>query len=81
MAISSRVPLSPLSIAVLAGGESAERAVSLESGAAVARALTRRGHRVTPVDPSATRLDQLPWDRFDVAFLALHGTFGEDGQV
>ena len=68
-------------IAVLAGGESAERAVSLESGAAVARALRERGHQVTEIDPADTDLTAVEWGNLDVAFLALHGPFGEDGQV
>ena len=69
----------PLHIAVLRGGPSAEREVSLRSGDAVARALRSLGHRVDEVDP-------LPADPAipagtDVVFLALHGTYGEDGTV
>jgi len=71
----------PMRIAVLAGGESAERAVSFQSGAAVARALHGRGHQVTQIDPADTDLTAVEWGNFDVAFLALHGPFGEDGQV
>ena len=74
-------PLDPMRIAVLAGGESAERAVSLQSGAAVTRALSERGHQVTKIDPAGTDLAAVDWDDFSVAFLALHGPFGEDGQV
>ena len=74
-------PLPSLRIAVLAGGDSAERPVSLESGSAVTKALQQRGHRVTQIDPAATLLDQVSWPGYDVAFLALHGAFGEDGQV
>ncbi|HUG91012.1 MAG TPA: D-alanine--D-alanine ligase [Planctomycetaceae bacterium] len=73
--------LGPARVAVLAGGDSSERAVSLESGAAVAQALAGRGHDVTPIDPAGTSLAGVDWPRFDVAFLALHGRFGEDGQV
>ena len=74
-------PLGSLRIAVLVGGDSAERPVSLESGAAVAGALRGRGHRVTSIDPADTPLSQVAWREYDVAFLALHGRFGEDGQV
>lgn len=72
---------SPLRIALLCGGNSAERAISLQSGAAVETALRCRGHGVTVIDPRETDLRTLEWSAFDVAFLALHGTFGEDGQV
>ncbi|HEY2895278.1 MAG TPA: hypothetical protein VGJ16_13730, partial [Pirellulales bacterium] len=71
----------PLRIAVLAGGESAERDVSLRSGAAVAEALELAGHAVTVFDPAAIALDQVSWAEFDVAFIALHGGAGEDGRV
>ena len=73
--------LDPTRIAVLAGGTSAEREISLESGAQVASALIERGHAVTLIDPRDTDLSQVGWSAFDVAFLALHGTFGEDGGV
>lgn len=74
-------PLNPLRVAVLAGGNSAERSISLKSGAAVSNALAARGHEVVTVDPSVTSLDTYDWGNIDVAFLALHGTFGEDGGV
>ena len=61
------------------GGPSAEREVSLRSGAAVAKALRSRGHEVYEIDPKDGRFD-LP-KKTDVVFLALHGTFGEDGTV
>lgn len=69
----------PLRILVLRGGPSAEREVSLRSGAAVARALAGAGHSVTELDPVPGRL-VVPTGT-DVVFLALHGTYGEDGQV
>jgi D-alanine-D-alanine ligase len=72
---------SSLRIAVLAGGDSEERAVSLKSGAAVEAALTSRGHRVLHLDPAIVELSGIDWSQFDVAFIALHGRFGEDGQV
>jgi D-alanine-D-alanine ligase len=68
-----------LNIAVMLGGPSAEREVSLRSGAAVAKALRSLGHDVTEVDPKDGQFDLPP--KTDVVFLALHGTYGEDGTV
>ena len=68
-------------IAVLYGGCSAEREVSLESGRTVADALTARGHAVQLIDPAVTNVAELDREQFDCAFIALHGTYGEDGQV
>ncbi|MBC8114966.1 MAG: D-alanine--D-alanine ligase, partial [Candidatus Saccharimonas sp.] len=68
-------------VAVLAGGDSDERTISLQSGAAVQQALTARGHLALHLDPSVVDLAGVDWRQFDVAFLALHGQFGEDGQV
>jgi D-alanine-D-alanine ligase len=68
-----------LTIAVLLGGPSAEREVSLRSGAGVARALRLLGHTVHEVDPKDGTF-VLPAGT-DVVFLALHGTYGEDGTV
>jgi len=68
-----------LNITVLLGGPSAEREVSLRSGAAVAAALRSLGHNVTEVDPQHPSW-ALP-SRVDVVFLTLHGTYGEDGTV
>lgn len=68
-------------VAVLAGGDSDERTISLQSGAAVQQALTVRGHLALHLDPSVVDLAGIDWCQFDVAFLALHGQFGEDGQV
>ncbi|MEM9193521.1 MAG: D-alanine--D-alanine ligase [Myxococcota bacterium] len=68
-------------VGILMGGLSAEREVSIQTGGAVFGALTSRGHRCTRiyVDHDIDRvLRQTP---IDVAFLALHGTFGEDGCV
>ena len=68
-----------LNITVMLGGPSAEREVSLRSGAAVAKALRSLGHNVTEVDPKDGQFDLPP--KTDVVFLALHGTYGEDGTV
>lgn len=69
---------SPRRICVFLGGPSAEREVSLRSGAAVVRALRELGHAVTEVDPVGAW--SLPAGT-EVVFLALHGTYGEDGAV
>jgi D-alanine-D-alanine ligase len=68
-----------LKITVMLGGPSAEQEVSLRSGAAVAGALRSRGHDVFEVDPKNGSFI-LP-DETDAVFLALHGTYGEDGTV
>ncbi|MEN9674147.1 MAG: D-alanine-D-alanine ligase [Verrucomicrobiota bacterium] len=68
-----------LQVTVLLGGPSAEREVSLRSGAAVAAALRSLGHHVWEVDAQPGAL-AIPAGT-DVAFLALHGTYGEDGTV
>ncbi|MBN1489695.1 MAG: D-alanine--D-alanine ligase [Phycisphaerae bacterium] len=70
----------PLRITVLRGGPSAEREVSLKSGRAVAAALRLLGHRVFEADISPADLRALD-EPADVVFIALHGTFGEDGQL
>ena len=71
----------PLHIAVLMGGWSAEREVSLMSGAGVAEALESLGHRVTRIDMGRDVALQLAQARPDLVFNALHGTPGEDGSV
>lgn len=72
---------SSLRIAVLSGGDSDERTISLKSGQAVESALRERGHSVLQLDPAIVELSGVDWSQFDVAFIALHGRFGEDGQV
>jgi D-alanine-D-alanine ligase len=68
-------------VAVLKGGSSLERTVSLRSGARVEDALARLGHEVLPIDVGADLVDRLQAERPDVAFVALHGRGGEDGTV
>ncbi|MCD4699583.1 MAG: D-alanine--D-alanine ligase [Phycisphaerae bacterium] len=70
-----------LDITVLMGGPGGERPVSIMSGRAVADALERCGHRVTRADISPDDTSALDREGIDVVFIALHGTFGEDGQV
>jgi D-alanine-D-alanine ligase len=68
-------------VAVLKGGSSLERTVSLRSGARVEDALQRLGHDVVGVDVGADFVDRLVSGSFDAAFVALHGRGGEDGTV
>jgi D-alanine-D-alanine ligase len=68
-------------VAVLKGGRSLERQVSLRSGARVEDALVRLGHAVIPIDVGPDLVDRLRTEAPDVAFVALHGRGGEDGTV
>lgn len=68
-------------IAVLMGGISPEREVSLRSGNAVAKALTDAGFNVCCIDVKDEKIHELDTMEIDVAFIALHGYFGEDGGV
>ncbi len=68
-------------VAVLLGGKSAEREVSLKSGGMVLKALRARGVDAYPFDPAERGLDALIDEKFDRVFIALHGRFGEDGTV
>jgi D-alanine-D-alanine ligase len=68
-------------IAVLKGGRSLERQVSLKSGGRVEDALERLGHDVLPIDVGADLVERLLAARPDLAFVALHGRDGEDGTV
>ena len=68
-------------VAVLMGGFSSERDVSLNSGAAIVAALQSRGIDAHPFDPKAQDIVQLKALGFQTAFNTLHGTYGEDGTV
>src|ERR671934_344691 len=70
-----------MKVAVLLGGKSAERDVSLKSGGMVLAALRSRGVDAQPFDPAERGLDALIDERFERVFIALHGRFGEDGTV
>lgn len=70
-----------MKVAVLKGGSSLERPVSLRSGARVEDALARLGHDVVAIDVGPDFVDRLIAERPDVAFVALHGRGGEDGTV
>jgi D-alanine-D-alanine ligase len=66
-------------VAVLLGGKSGEREVSLKSGNAVLSALLRQGVDAHAFDPAIQQLDEL--NAFDRVFISLHGRFGEDGTI
>jgi D-alanine-D-alanine ligase len=68
-------------VAVLMGGKSAEREVSLKSGGMVLKALQSRGVDAHAFDPRERSLEDLLKERFARAFIALHGRFGEDGTL
>lgn len=68
-------------VAVLLGGRSAEREISLQSGEAVLAALRRSGVDAYPFDPADQGLEMLLQQDFKRAFITLHGRFGEDGTI
>ena len=68
-----------MKVAVLKGGRSLERGVSLRSGARVEDALERLGHEVVALDVGGDLVKRLEAERPDVAFVAMHGVGGEDG--
>lgn len=68
-------------IGVLLGGLSAEREVSLKSGAAVHQALVAHGYNTVAIDVGRDLADVLKREGVEVAFIALHGRYGEDGCV
>lgn len=74
-------PLKQQKIAVLLGGTSAEREVSLNSGSAVLEALRKQGYDAHPIDPKETAVANLKELGFDRAFNILHGRGGEDGVI
>ncbi len=70
-----------MKVAVLKGGRSLERGVSLRSGARVEDALERLGHEVLSIDAGPDLVKRLSGEQPDVAFVAMHGVGGEDGTV
>jgi len=68
-------------VAVLMGGRSAEREISLKSGTMVLAALIKSGVDAHAFDPRDESLETLKSQRFDRAFIALHGRLGEDGTI
>ena len=72
---------SDLKVAVLAGGIGQERSVSLQSGECVTEALKQAGFEVVLADIIPENMEILDDESIDVFFIALHGQFGEDGQL
>lgn len=70
-----------MKIAVLYGGTSGEREVSLSSGKGIIQALKNNGHEVTGIDFHPERLEEIIELNVDLVFIGLHGKFGEDGRV
>jgi len=70
-----------MNVAVLQGGRSLERGVSLRSGSRVTEAMAGLGHHVVELDPGPDLVERLEAERPDVAFIALHGIDGEDGTI
>jgi D-alanine-D-alanine ligase len=66
-------------VGMLMGGGNSEHEVSLKTGAALARALRSRGYQVTDILVGEDLAEVLLRTRIDVAFVALHGRWGEDG--
>jgi len=71
----------PKHIAVLMGGMSKEREVSLSTGAGVCKHLKAMGYKVSAIDMDENVAEKLKKAKPDVAFIALHGTYGEDGRI
>ena len=63
------------------GGVSAEREISLRTGKAIAKALTERGYGVCPIDVGYDIAERLISEQIRIAFITLHGRFGEDGTI
>lgn len=77
----SKYPTQHGKVAVLYGGSSAERDISIQSGAAVLGALLKSGVDAHPFDPSEQGLHKLLENEFQRAFIVLHGRLGEDGTI
>ncbi len=70
-----------MNIAVLLGGNSPEREISLRSGDAIANALIKLGHKVTKIDAILNEIEDTDFGSYDNVFIALHGGDGENGNV
>jgi D-alanine-D-alanine ligase len=73
--------LKKMKIGVLLGGRSSERDISLKSGNAVLGSLMRSGYNAIAVDASKNLVEKLKKEKIQVAFIVLHGRWGEDGTV
>jgi D-alanine-D-alanine ligase len=69
------------SIAVLMGGRSLEREISIKSGQRISNALRNLGYEVTKLDVDQSIIDNLKAEKYDLAYIALHGKDGEDGTI
>ncbi len=81
MSLLSREEMQKKKIAVLMGGLSAEREISLRTGNASLKALQQLGYNAVGIDAGIDLPQQLQAQQVEVAFIALHGRFGEDGRV
>ncbi|WP_226579410.1 D-alanine--D-alanine ligase [Halobacillus litoralis] len=70
-----------MKIAVLYGGTSGEREVSLSTGKGIIKALENKGHEVTSIDFSPEKIQEILKLNVDLVFIGLHGRFGEDGKI
>ncbi|MCP3025832.1 D-alanine--D-alanine ligase [Halobacillus sp. A5] len=70
-----------MKVAVLYGGVSGEREVSLSTGKGIIQALKNKGHQVIGIDFDPSKIDQLIDLKVDLVFIGLHGRFGEDGRI
>ena len=70
-----------MKIAVLYGGISGEREVSLASGKGIITALEKNGHNVVPIDFHPNKLEEIISLNVDLVFIGLHGKYGEDGKI
>ncbi|WP_225410890.1 D-alanine--D-alanine ligase [Stigmatella hybrida] len=81
MSVLSKSELKTKRVGVLLGGLSSEREVSLRTGAAVSKALRSLGYDVVEIDVGKDVAARLAAEKVDVAWLALHGRYGEDGAI
>ncbi len=68
-------------VGVLMGGLSREREISLKTGNAISKALIEKGYKVCPIDVDEGIAERLIKEKIEVAFIALHGRYGEDGTI
>lgn len=73
--------LKDLKIGVLMGGLSSEREISLKSGSAIYNELKKHNHRVVAIDINKRSFEKVTRAKIDIAVIALHGTYGEDGVI
>lgn len=76
-----KIILKDKKIGVIRGGKSAEREISLKTGKAILDALNRQGYTTVDIDPANDLHKSLYQEDIDIAFIALHGRFGEDGTI